>query len=56
MSGFVSSVLLCLLFGIVLPGAGDLFIPQSPFSLLDIPDNGAVVVPTLTDRSRAATR
>jgi len=55
MSGLVSQVLLCMLFGRVLPRVGDL-IPQSSFSLLDVLDNGAVVGAALADWCRAGAR
>jgi len=47
MSGLVSQVLLCLLFGVVVPGVGDL-IPQLALSLLEVLDNFAVVGPAST--------
>jgi hypothetical protein len=42
MSSLVSYVLLCLFLGVILPRVGNIT-TQSPFSLLDIPHNSAVV-------------
>ncbi len=55
MSGLFSQVLLCLLFGGVLPRACDL-ISQPPFSLLEFLDNDALIGAASARRCRADAR